>query len=183
MKSCRAGLFGERCVFESFLFLIHGNIGFYGGMLHVRLLRRIRNDKRAFRTALDDGREILYTVHEIGPCGPSWSANMAGKLFQDDYDYGAVVREYYIDQMGQPYVRESSYEMMFHGPGDHIGTPGPLTGTREYNISFSQLRAAARTAGQRAYMEISETNWEAAVKNVSPGKKRKRMRGLKYSGE
>ena len=73
---------------------------------------------------------------------------MAGKLFQDDYDYGAVVREYYIDQMGQPYVRESSYEMMFHGPGDHIGTPGPLTGTREYNISFSQLRAAARTAGR-----------------------------------
>lgn len=97
-------------------------------------------------------------------------------IFTSEYEYGAVVREYYVDQVG-PYVVESRYEMLFHGWGDHIGEPGSLIETRQYPISFAELREAAQRAKATAFLNIDETNWEAVLKTVKPTK-RKRMRGI-----
>ena len=101
---------------------------------------------------------------------------MARRIFRDELNYGEIVREYYVDA-GGPYVVENRFEMMFHGWGDHIGEPGPLKETRQYPISFSQLREAAKRANASAFLEIDETNWERVLKATKPVK-RKRMRRM-----
>lgn len=102
---------------------------------------------------------------------------MARCIFKGEFDYGEFEREYYIDA-GGPYVIENRYEMIFHGCGDHTGEPGLLKETRQYAISYSQLREAAKRVKASAFQEIDETNWEEVLKAAKPGMKRKTKRRL-----
>lgn len=102
---------------------------------------------------------------------------MARKLFNSEYNYGAVEKAFYIDETGNPFVIEKQYEMRFHGWGDHIGTPGAQIGTNQYSISFAELRDAAARAGEEAFLNIDEKNWDeivrSAVRSRSPKRKRR----------
>ena len=99
---------------------------------------------------------------------------MSRKLFTVEYNYGGLIREYRIDQLGKPYVVETRYEMIFHGWGDHEGTPGAFLGTEEYEISFSELREAAERANETAFQNINENNWEEIASVAAQKRKRKR---------
>lgn len=101
---------------------------------------------------------------------------MPTKLFRTETSYGEIVTDYYIDESGQPFAVEERYEMMFHGWGDHIGTPGRLTGTRQYSVSFSQLREAAERKRLDALAKIDETNWKDLVRAAGKTRKRKNAR-------
>ncbi|MBR6322664.1 MAG: hypothetical protein IKR59_07325 [Lachnospiraceae bacterium] len=85
------------------------------------------------------------------------------RLFVREHPYGEHVSEYYMDA-GYPFVIEKYYEIIFHGPGDHIGTPGRLIDEKMRSISFAELREAAKRANESAYFEIDETNWETVLK-------------------
>lgn len=98
---------------------------------------------------------------------------MPRKLFTAEYAYGEVVTEYYMDESGHPFAVEERYEMMFHGWGDHIGTPGALKETRQYSVSYSQLREAAKRERVDALAEIDETNWVEVLRSVRKKPKRK----------
>ena len=83
-------------------------------------------------------------------------------LFETYFDYGASSVEYCIDEKG-PYIVKRKYDIIFHGPGDHIGEPGSVISRSEKRITFSDLKTAAHQYRHPEYTNINEKNWKFLV--------------------
>ena len=106
---------------------------------------------------------------------------MSRQLFMVVPPYGEHELIYCIDELGKPFIHHKYYHIIFAGAGDHIGTPGWLENERIEEISFAQLREAARREKNTAYYDIDESNWRQIVKSQVGPKRKKKNKSTKYS--
>ncbi|MBQ6603084.1 MAG: hypothetical protein IJH99_06770 [Eubacterium sp.] len=89
---------------------------------------------------------------------------MKHSLFLIVLPYGEHELEYCIDDAGTPVLVEKFYKIIHHGPSYFLGDePGPLEEETERNITFSELRKAARKKNAELFFDINEENWQELV--------------------